>query len=105
MFNIAEVVCNARYSDILQSVLVGLSAVQVLRVSFESDYQGFVDVDILLEDGRVFSYKYYYGSCEGCDDWENRNLLDTEIADEMLQEATFFDNIDQYNKYIESIKE
>jgi hypothetical protein len=89
----------ARYSDILEELINELHGVEVLRLDYMSDWQGFVDIDVLLEDGRVFSYKYYYGSCSGCDDWLARNLSDEEIKQEMMQEATIFSNLEAYNAW------
>lgn len=55
----------------------------------------------LLEDGRVFWYKYYYGSCSGCDSWESSNLPDEQIIDVMEKEATFFESKEQWEKRID----
>ena len=94
-----ELNCNdARYSNILESLLRKLDAKELLALDYESDYQGFVDCSVLLADNRVFSYYYSYGSCSGCDDWESRDLTEDEIEIEMEKEATFYDNIDQYHK-------
>lgn len=101
--NICNEVEEARYSDILQKVLDDLSAKKLLRKDYESCYQGHVDVDVLLNDGRVFSYKYYYGSCSGCDEWEGESYSDEEIKNIMLKEATIFDNILDYNKWRDSV--
>jgi hypothetical protein len=99
--DICKLVDDARYSDILDSLLDRLKAKKVLFVNYESSYQGDVDIDVLLKDGRVFSYHYYYGSCSGCDDWENRDLTDEQIEKEMEIEATFFDDMKQYKKFVE----
>ena len=95
---------EGRYADILKSVLDNLGAVEELRVNFEDDYQGFVDVDVLLSDDRVFSYMYNYGSCSGCDEWEDRGLSDSEIEEEMLSEAAIFDTREEYQKWRDTIK-
>lgn len=105
MIDIEKEVDQARYSANLQTVLTKLGAKELLRKKYESGYQGYVDVDVLLEDGRVYSYYYPYGSCPGCDEWEYRNLTDEEIEEIMIKEATIFDNIEQYNKYRENIDE
>ena len=94
---------GARYSDILNELITELGGKEVLRLEYESDYSGYVDIDVLLEDGRVISYKYWYGSCSGCDDWELRSLTDEDIKQEMRQEATFFDNLESYNKWREMV--
>lgn len=93
-------VMNCRYGDNLLYVLKTINAKEILSVDYECDYQGFVDIDALLDDGRVFSYKYYYGSCSSYDEWESLGLSDLQIEDRMLQEATFFDDIDQYKKWV-----
>lgn len=96
---------QARYADNLENVINFLNGEKVLRIEFESDYQGFVDIDVLLKDGRIFSYKYDYGSCSGCDDWEARELDDNEIENEMKEAATFFDNIKLYESWRAECKE
>lgn len=100
MLKIKEMCKGSRYSDILEKLINRIGGVEVLKLDYESDYQGHVDIDVLLNDGRVFSYKYYYGSCGVCDDWEDRVLSDDEIEKEMEQEATFFNNKEMYEKWI-----
>ena len=66
-----------------------------------------VDVDVLLSDGRVFSYYYVYGSCSGCDEWEARNLSCDEIESvimQEMQEATIFNDLESYNQWRENVK-
>ena len=50
------------------------------------------------------SYQYYYGSCSGCDTWEATGLDDEQIKAAMLQGATFFDNIEQYQTWRTSVE-
>jgi hypothetical protein len=91
---------SARYSEHLETLVNRFHGVEVLRLEFEANYQGHVDIDVLLSDGRVLSYEYWYGSCSGCDEWESRDLSDEEIVSTMEQEATIFDNLEQYNEWI-----
>lgn len=91
---------GCRYASCLIDLLTKLQAVQVLFEKYEDDYQGFVDVDVLLSDGRVFSYAYSYGSCSECDEWENLGLSYEEIINTILQEATFFNSINEYNQWL-----
>lgn len=105
MKKITKLVDEARYSGNLERVVNSLLPKRILRVVFESDYQGFVDIDIELKDGRVFSYKYYYGSCSGCDDWEDRELTDEQIEKEMLKESTIFKNLESYLKWRAKVSE
>lgn len=37
----------------------------------EGDYQGMVATCVKLPDGRYVIYNDYYGSCSGCDGWED----------------------------------
>lgn len=37
----------------------------------ENDYQGMVSTCVKLPDGRFAIYNDYYGSCSGCDSWED----------------------------------
>lgn len=39
----------------------------------EGDYQGTVATAVQLADGRVAVYQDSYGSCAGCDAWEDAN--------------------------------
>lgn len=82
---------NARYSENLETVINSLNAIEILHLEYESDYQGYVDIDVLLKNGKVFIYDYYYGSCSGCDEWEARNLSNEEIEQEMLRAAVLYD--------------
>lgn len=88
-----------RYSDNLLNVLRKLKAVEILRLEYLADYQGDLDIDVLLKDGRVFSYAYSYGSCSGCDDWESRHLTEAEIEEEMLIECSIFPDKDSYQLF------
>ena len=90
---------SCRYAEILEEYLNSINAKKILDQRYESDYQGFVDISVLLEDGRVFSYEYWYGSCSGCDEWESQDYSDDKIKEIMEVEATFFDNEHQYNEF------
>jgi hypothetical protein len=91
---------GCRYSTELFDILKELRCKKILSLNFENDYQGFVDVSCLLNDGRVFSYYYSYGSCSGCDTWEAAELTDVQIVETMLKEATFFDSLSLYNEWL-----
>jgi len=90
---------NGRYDDILEELLRDLGATELLRIDTDHGYQGHTDVDVLLSDGRVFSYKYWYGSCSACDEWDFYNLSIAQIKHEMKRGATFFDNIEDYKSW------
>jgi hypothetical protein len=95
--DIVKLCDSTRYSEDLAEACERLGGAEnVQRLEFESDYQGFVDIDVLLLDGRVFSYYYSYGSCSGCDEWEDKSFSSEDVVKEILQEATLFDNQTQY---------
>jgi len=87
---------SCRYSDILEGLLKRLGAKKVLFEDIDRGWSGHLDCDVLLKDGRVFSYKYYYGSCQVCDKWEQKTSSDEEIEKIMAQEATMFDTEEEY---------
>jgi hypothetical protein len=81
---------TCRYSEILDKLLEHMGAVKVLRLESDCSYQGSVDTDVLLSNGRIFSYQYSYGSCSGCDTWEAKGYSDEQIMEDMKQGATEF---------------
>jgi len=99
------VVENAGYSNLLEKVINELKGTEILRLEYKSEDSGFVDIDVLLDDCRVFSYKYYYGSCVKCDDWWSRGLTDNEVKGEMLDDATIFNTKEDYEKWRQMYEE
>jgi hypothetical protein len=95
---VEKMVEECRYSEILEKVINDLNPEKVLRLDYYSCYQGHVDIDVLLKDGRVYSYYYSYGSCSGCDEWESEHLSD-EIIYEEMKNATYFSNIEHYDRW------
>ena len=102
--NICEKTDCCRYADILEAVVEKLNGVEILYLEYVSNYQGDVDIAVLLEDGRVFTYEYSYGSCFGCDDWEARELSDEEIENEMIEGAAIFKDRAAYDKFAKGAK-
>lgn len=91
-----------RWSENLRCLLFLLDAKEVLREKWINDYQGFVDVDVLLSNGMVFSYEYSYGSCSVCDAWESRYPPEVEnvcIMTEMMDECSLFDSEEHYREW------
>jgi|WetSurSiteA1Bulk_404760.scaffolds.fasta_scaffold12997_4 hypothetical protein len=61
-----EISYGCRWEEYLEEAIEKLGGGEkVLRIRYEADYQGFLDIDILLKDGRIVSYEYTYGSCSG----------------------------------------
>jgi hypothetical protein len=62
----------------------------VLWEDSEDDYQGHAKV---LAKGPADTYRlvaWTYGSCSGCDEWEDRNLAYTDITAEMRKTMAVF---------------
>lgn len=98
MLEIEKAVEECRYSAILEKVINDLNPEKILRLDYYSDYQGHVDIDVLLKDGRVYSYYYSYGSCTGCDDWEDKGFDENKIYD-IMKNATYFSKIEHYEHW------
>lgn len=63
-------------------------------------YGGSLELDILLNDGRVVSYDYAFDSC--CDrlDYSSEQK---DIDDDIMQHATFFDDLVQYDSWVDML--
>ena len=60
----------------------------------EGCYQGEVATCVQLEDDRYVIYNDYYGSCSGCDSWENANDEEVEyMCKNLANSAYIFENI------------
>lgn len=94
---------GCRWEEAVQTALEKLGGGEkILYVQAKADYQGYLDLDVLLSDGRVFSYFYSYGSCSWCDPWIGGDLDEgydsgyPKLADHMIQEATIFANVAEW---------
>lgn len=65
-----------------------------------ADYQGYANVLVKLPNGMFAHYEWWYGSCSGCDDWENRNLSDDEVLKEMREETAWFNDVPTLRRYL-----
>lgn len=50
---------------------------------------GYATILALMPDNKWCFYKWDYGSCLACDEWESRGLTDQEIEKEMLANSIF----------------
>lgn len=72
----------------------------------EGEYQGQVATCVKLLDGRYAIYNDYYGSCSGCDLWENasdhevRNMCIT-----LAKGAYVFEDFENLIKFLENVDE
>lgn len=71
-----NIAIGARY----ESEIFGRQPYGVLEFcSGENDYQGSEAFVAKLNDGRWMFYEWSYGSCSGCDHWENETLEQCEL--------------------------
>lgn len=94
MLDIVEATEDARYSEVLQEVVRELGGVEILRCSFGPEE---VDIDVLLEDGRVFCCEY---DVHDCNFWD---CLEEKFVHEEMQEETavFYTNLKSYAHWVE----
>lgn len=60
----------------------------------EGDWQGAVATCIKLDDGRYAIYNDYYGSCSGCDAWEDANDDDIrKMCEDLAKGAYLFESL------------
>lgn len=72
----------------------------------EGDWQGMVATCVKLEDGRYVIYNDYYGSCSGCDSWEDAN--DDEVKTMCIglsNGAYIFESIEDVIEFLECVDE
>jgi hypothetical protein len=72
-----------------------------------SDYQGNVTVLFRERDHWASKFCYvdfYYGSCSGCDEWEDRQLTSEQIKEEITKNSLWFSNRGEIMRYIERAK-
>lgn len=67
----------------------------------EGDYQGSVATCVQLEDGRFAIYNDYYGSCSGCDSWEDAS--DEEVRKmciDLANSALVFESLSDVKEFL-----
>ena len=72
----------------------------------EGDYQGMVATCIMLPDGRFAIYNDYYGSCSGCDSWED--ATDEEVKNMCIglaNGAYVFQSLDDVKEFLSATEE
>jgi len=96
MLDIVEATEGARYSSVLEEVIRELGGVEILRLDYDSEE---VDIDVLLEDGRVFRYEYDVTDCTW---WDKIELKF--VRDEMLEDSICYASLEIYEskmKYLQ----
>lgn len=92
MLNIIEATEDARYAYVLEEILNELGGKEILRLSYGPEE---VDIDVLLENGRVFSYYYNEDDCKWWDSIELKH-----VREEMLDDSVGYVDIEHYQKHI-----
>ena len=67
----------------------------------QGDYQGMVATCVKLKDGRYVIYNDYYGSCGGCDSWEN--ATDEQVKNmciDLANGAYIFKNLEDVKSFL-----
>jgi len=82
-----------------------LKDVTVIAHWNEGDYQGSVATCVMLNDTQeVVIYNDYYGSCSGCDAWEDATDEDVKtMCKQLAGGALIFKNLEECKKFL-SIK-
>jgi len=96
-----SVAATCRYGDIATSIWHSWT---LLWEDSEADYQGHARFLVARKsDFTATRYCYYswtYGSCSGCDDWEARELDFWQIANEMEEDALWFDSKEDVLRWV-----
>jgi len=86
---------QCRYGDVAEKAF-GL--MNILWEDSTDDYQGGAEVLAKSEsrawgeeDKPYVHYEWSYGSCSGCDGWEDQGLSDAKILAEMMDGCSFYD--------------
>lgn len=70
----------------------------------EGDYQGMVATCVQLADGRFVIYNDYYGSCSGCDSWEDATDQEVKSMCINLSNGAFiFQSLEDVKEYLSGI--
>lgn len=60
----------------------------------EGDWQGMVATCVILSDGKYVIYNDYYGSCSGCDSWEDSTDDDVrKMCIDLANSSYVFENV------------
>lgn len=91
---------KCRYGDVAGTIW---GEADILWEDSEANYQGHATILAKMPDGRYSFYEWWYGSCGGCDQWEDDSLHDDQIADHMRKDAKWFEDRGDLNQYLEAL--
>jgi hypothetical protein len=79
---------ECRYGEMAAPLFEGC---WVLWENSENDYQGHAKVLASAPGGTYRFVEWTYGSCSGCDEWEDRGLSAADITTELRRTMAVFD--------------
>lgn len=86
------------HDDQMQGLFKGA---EVIGHYNEDDYQGQVATCVKLKDGRYAIYNDWYGSCSGCDAWEDANDEDVKnMCIGLANSAYVFKTLDDVKEFL-----
>lgn len=88
---------ECRYGDVAGRIF---GDAEVIWEHSENDYQGFANVLVRMPDGRFGHYEWTYGSCSGCDEWEDLPGGDDEVERIMREAVAWFDDEATLRRYL-----
>jgi len=91
------------HDEVMQSIFEG--SAEVLNHYNEGDYQGTVATAFVFPDGGVVIITDYYGSCSGCDSWEDASNEEARaMVTGLVTSARVFDNVEDARAFCEGDK-
>lgn len=91
------VASECRYGEVAEQIW---GEAEIIWENSEADYQGHAAILALTADGRWWFYEWWYGSCSGCDSWEDAGLTDDQIQAEMENTAAVFQDIEVLKRFL-----
>ena len=91
------VASKCRYGDVAEAIFGNC---EIIWECSEADYQGSANVLAKTPDGKFIHYEWTYGSCSGCDEWEDRELSYEQIEAEMRQHMAVLKDEETLLRYL-----
>jgi hypothetical protein len=88
---------TCRYGDVAERIF---GEAEILWEHSEDDWSGNANLFAKMPDGQFCHYEWTYGSCCGCDDWEDRGLSDDAVEAEMRRSAAWLKDLETARRYL-----
>ena len=88
---------KCRYGDVAERIF---GEALILWEHSEDDYSGNANLFAKMPDGQFCHYEWTYGSCSGCDEWEERKLSDDAVEAEMRKSAAWLKDLETARRYL-----